>query len=228
MEESEMEGDVIKQMIQTEQVMLIAGKTHFEILAMERKVRSRWYATISQKDKKEAMRIVDIVGRIKMSAANKGKKRTKEFGAKLKAWWTLERRAALSAVMMGRYVSEETREKFRGKNNSNFNNWASRTPYCHLFDENRKEYIRNLYNRICTVCGKSTLQNIDKKGKWLGRLAVDHVDENKMQGCDDWEWRLAPLCHHCHCRMNKRESHFLLHFLLLSNKRYQINLLFGE
>ena len=80
-----------------------------------------------------------------------------------------------------------------------------------------KEQIRNLYGRVCVVCGNSALQN-------KRRLDVDHVDENKMQGCDDWEWRLAPLCQKCHGSMNNKQNHLLFQLLLLHNKQEEINM----
>lgn len=289
---------------------MIAGKTYDEILSMPGSTRSRWYGTISQKEKEEAMRIVGVVKRAKMRTAwtperrtefsaaqigeknhnfgrfgkdnpNFGSTRTEETRAKQSAVWTLERRVERSialtdqafseehkinlsvawtperkaeqsdrisgenhpnygkvqseesnvkrsVALIGRVFSKETIGKKSGENHWNFKNWASRKPYCQNWTNEIRERIRDLCNRVCNICGKSTFQNIDKNGKWIGRLVVDHLDENKMQGCDNWEWRLTTLCHSCHSKMINKQSHFLLELLLLNNKRQQINFLFGD
>lgn len=145
---------------------------------------------------------------------------------------SLETRKKISATMIGKRKSIEHRMAMSAaKQNIPFEDWngfMSFEPYCYRFNEPTKEHIRNLCNRTCTICGKSTLQNISKNRKWLGRLAVDHLDENKMQGCDDWEWRLTALCHSCHDRIHKQRflCHLLLGLLLLNNKRHQTNFLF--
>jgi transposase len=165
---------------------------------------------------------------------NFGKSPSKETKIKQDEAWTLERRDRYRKMMVERWKDPGYRsnysESMKGKNNPNFNNWASREPYCYNWTEEVREYIRNLYNRTCTICEKSILQNISKNKKPLGRLAVDHVDENKMQGCDDWEWRLTPLCPSCHNKMKKQKIpwHFLLQLLLINNKKHQTNFLFGN
>ena len=122
------------------------------------------------------------------------------------------------------HTDPEYRDRHSGKNHWNWKDGASFEPYCLLFNNEKREEIRNKYGRVCIVCGRSTLQNMDKNGKWIGRLDVDHVDENKMQGCDNWEWRLAPLCRSCHSKMYNRQLHLLLQLLLINNKLKQINL----
>jgi len=147
-----------------------------------------------------------------------------------------ETRARIGSSKIGKARSEETRikisvarvGKYIGKNSGNWKDGASFEPYCLAFNDKRKEYVRNLYSRTCTVCGKSTFQSVSKNGKWIGRLDVDHLDENKMQGCDDWEWRLTTLCRSCHGRMSNKRNHLLLELLLNNNKRHQTNFLFGD
>lgn len=143
--------------------------------------------------------------RKKISEGNKGKKRTEEF------------KVNRSKAMMG-------------ENNPNFNDWSSFKPYCHAFNDRLKEHIRNLCNRTCTICRKSILQYHKRHWKRMFRLHIDHTDENKMQGCDSWEWRLTPLCPTCHGKMQKQKFswHLLLQLLLLKNKKHQINFLFGD
>jgi len=157
-----------------------------------------------------------------------GSIRSEETRAKQRAIWTLEKRSKKSESMVEHWKDPEYRNKLTGENHPNFKNWASREPYCYNWTEKVREYIRNLYSRTCIICGKSTFQNISKNRKWLGRLVIDHTDENKMQGCDDWEWRLAPLCQHCHGKMHNEQNHLLLQLLLINNKSEQINLVMEE
>lgn len=152
----------------------------------------------------------------KIGAASRGRTHTEEFKAKMSGENNPMKRP-------------EVRAKISGANNGNWQGGKSYEPYCSAFNEERREYVRNLNDRTCTICAKSTLQNISKDGNWIGRLAVDHLDENKMQGCADWEWRLTALCTSCHGKIqnHKLKHHLLLQLLLLNNKRHQTNFLFG-
>lgn len=166
--------------------------------------------------------------RAKMSAAKMGEKHPM-YGKTF--IHTEETKTKIGEASKGRVHTEEFKNKqsirMTGENNPNFNNWASREPYCQNWTEEVREYIRNLCNRTCTICGKSILQYF-RIGKMMMRLHVDHIDENKMQGCDDWGWRLTPLCPSCHSKMQKQKIpwHLLLQLLLLNNKKNQINFLF--
>ena len=186
--------------------------------------------------------------RAKISASkmdDKNPTKRPDVRTKLREAWTSERVAEQSAKQTERMKDPKNRTKiseaaierwqcpkYRGKHTGeNHPMWTGGvSSYCPAFNNRLKEHIRNLYNRNCTICGKSTLQNISKNGKRIGRLDIDHLDENKMQGCDDWRWRLTPLCHSCHSRMRKRKLpwHLLLQLLLINNKRHQTNFLFGD
>lgn len=78
-------------------------------------------------------------------------------------------------------------------------NWhghiSSYERYCPLFNESKKEEIRDKYMRRCLLCDKTEEEN----GK---KLSVHHIDYNKEQGCNEHEWRLVPLCHSCHSKTN--------------------------
>jgi hypothetical protein len=87
--------------------------------------------------------------------------------------------------------SSEFKDKISGKNNSQWKGGVSFEPYCSKFNKERKEIVRNNYERVCANCGKSELQNGAK-------LSVHHVDANKMQGCRNTKWFLVPLCKVCH------------------------------
>jgi len=109
---------------------MIAGKTHSEILSMPSSTRCSWYKRILPEEKREAMGIVDIAGRVKNSAANMGEKNhffgkthteetrakmskpcPEETKTKISVAWTPEMRAKISALKTNRVVSEKTRAK---------------------------------------------------------------------------------------------------------------------
>ena len=232
---------------------MIAGKTYSEILSMPRSTRSDWYKKISKEEREEIMRSIEFGRRAKISAAYTSERRVEDSARMTGNVLFEETKVRISTSLMGHSVSEETRTKisassigkiiseesrikqstsrigkYIGENHWNWQGGLSSEPYCSAFNFRLKEHIRNLYGRVCTICGRTTLQNVNKNGKWTGRLAVDHLDENKMQGCDDWEWRLTALCTSCHGKMMKREIpyHLLLHLLLLNNKGHQTNFLF--
>ena len=64
-------------------------------------------------------------------------------------------------------------------------------PYCHLFNESFKEYIREKFNRKCYICGRDETDN----GK---HLSVHHIDYNKNSICNGKAWAFVPLCKTCH------------------------------
>lgn len=162
--------------------------------------------SLSKMGDKNPMKRLDVISKHKKIM------KSQDYRDKLKAGWTPERRIEHSIPRIG-------------KNHWNWQDGKSFEPYCILFDFKKKEEIRNKYGRVCIVCGKSTLQNVSKdKTYWFGRLDIDHVDENKMQGCNNWEWRLVPLCRVCHAKMQDRQTHLLLQLLLINNKLEQINL----
>ena len=224
------------------------GKSPSEILSMGYSSRCRWYKTLSPKEKEDARAIVNAVRYAKvraalkgkkksekhkanLRAANLGKKQSEETKAKRRARWTPEKRANKRAANLGENhpffgkFRPQHSEAMSSENNPNWKGGISFLPYCVHFNDKIKETIRNRYNRTCTICGVSELQHISKTGKWLGRLDVDHLDNNKMQGCDNWEWRLTALCRSCHNRMRDDTDHSLLQLLLISNPRHQIDYL---
>ena len=107
-------------------------------------------------------------------------------------------------------------EHMIGERSCHWKNGASFEPYCEKFNNEKREEVRNQYNRTCVISGISALQNRQ-------RLDVDHVDENKMQGCNGVKWRLVPLTMSNHAKMNKSQNHHLLELLLLGNKNAEMN-----
>lgn len=199
---------------------MIAGKTHSRIMSMNTWKRYRWYKTILPEEKKKAMGIVEAARRAKISGENNPMKRPD-----VRAKFSGENNPAKRPDVRAKISAANT-----GKNNPSWKDGISFGPYCPAFNDKMKEHIRNLYNRTCTICGKSVLQYFRINNKKWARLHIDHLDENKMQGCNDWEWRLTTLCPSCHSRMQNQKSphHLLLQLLLVNNKKYQTNFLFGD
>ena len=177
----------------------IAGKTHSEILAMERWTRWRWYKTISSEEKEEAMKIVNVVWGAKISAAKKGKctgKNNHNFGKT----FSEETRRKISAAKKGKNHPMYGRT---GEKNSNWRGGTSFLPYCPAFNSRLKESIRNRDNRTCVLCGKGEIQN----GR---RLSVHHINSDKMQGCNGKSWYLCALCRSCNVKPDTVEKEFLI------------------
>lgn len=97
---------------------------------------------------------------------------------------------SLSATLQGVSVDE-------------WSGYVSFEPYCDKFNFRLKEKIRNRDNRTCQLCGKSELLN----GR---RLAVHHIDGDKMQGCNGKKWYLGSLCMSCNFKKDTIEKEFLI------------------
>jgi len=126
-----------------------------------------------------------------------------------------ETRAKMSVSKMGEnnpMKRPEVRAKIKGENNSSWKGGISFLPYCPKFDNLLKEQYRNLYGRICGYCGKSELEN-------GCRLSIHHIDGNKMQGCDDHDWVLIPLCRSCNSKGFERKPEYVFLFWLKDIER---------
>lgn len=111
----------------------------------------------------------------------------------------------------GKHLPEEHKQKmiknqpYRcGEDASNWQGGKSFEPYCHKFNRRKKEEIRNQYNRKCYICRNDEKDNITKKGK-TRKLSIHHIDGDKEQGCNGKQWKLIPLCIHCHCSKKEKE-----------------------
>lgn len=99
-------------------------------------------------------------------------------------------------------------EGAKGKEHPAWIDGVSFEPYCPKFNYDKKEEIRNRDERRCVLCGKSEILN----GR---RLAVHHIDGDKMQGCYGKRWYLATLCISC----NSKSDTIMKEFLIVSNVR---------
>lgn len=116
---------------------------------------------------------------------------------------TEEAKAKNRTTTIELWKDQEYIDKHTGRNNAlygrtgeNAPNWkggSSFLPYCRLFNNYLKEHVRNRWSRVCINCGKSEIEN----GR---RLDVHHIDGNKMQGCDGYDWLLVPLCRSCNAK----------------------------
>lgn len=73
--------------------------------------------------------------------------------------------------------------------------------YCFKFNDDLKKRVREFFNDVCFVCGKSSSEN----GK---ALSVHHVNHNKNSGCDGTEVSLIPLCKSCHRKVHSNEIYW--------------------
>lgn len=84
----------------------------------------------------------------------------------------------------------------KGENGLNWQGGLSFEPYCHKFNNEFKEYIRDKFGRVCFLCPTTEVEN----GQ---RLSVHHVNYNKKCGCDDDETcQFVPLCRSCNSKVN--------------------------
>ena len=111
---------------------------------------------------------------------------------------TDETRAKMSETRTGSKQSPRTEEACQrisaGKQGIPFEEWegfVSDGKYCHAFNDEMKERVRNKYNRLCFICDKDEETN----GR---RLDTHHTNQSKSQGCDGEVWKLVPLCRSCH------------------------------
>lgn len=117
---------------------------------------------------------------------------------------TEETKQKMSITRKGKKISPRTDEHRQHLSASgqgiSYEDWcgyAIRGEYCEKFDEACRERIRAKYNHKCFICNRLRDDNITKTGK-VWKLSVHHVDRNKNQGCDGVQWKLVPLCLHCH------------------------------
>lgn len=128
----------------------------------------------------------------------KGKKHTEEAKRKNAeahkgVLWSDKSKRKMSATVQGIPYDE-------------WENFACEKKYCPKFNEACKESNRTKYGRRCFMCNKTEKANGQK-------LSVHHIDMNKAQGCDS-NWKLVPLCKHCHATAHNDELVARLGYLI--------------
>lgn len=98
---------------------------------------------------------------------------------------------------LGKKRTEEHLEKMRGKNNANWRDGASHTPYSVDWTSTLRRSIRERDRYICQICNE---EQGDKA------MSVHHIDYNKIN-CDPCN--LITLCHSCHSKTNFNRDHWI-------------------
>ena len=115
-----------------------------------------------------------------------------------------------------RHTEESCRRISAGLQHIAYEEWESfaiNQPYCPLFNESCRESNREKYDRACFICGKPEIENTAPTGKYR-KLSVHHVDMNKAQGCDGHEWKLIPVCMHCHGKLHSKRMQSCIEYIL--------------
>lgn len=102
-------------------------------------------------------------------------------------------------MMRARIISEETRKKqsecrigkYTGENHPMWRGGVSFEPYCHKFNYQLKEAVRNRDNKTCQLC--------DEKENGV-RMSVHHIHYDKENCYPD----LITLCRRCNSKVNKK------------------------
>lgn len=113
---------------------------------------------------------------------------------------TIEARMQISCAVQGIMINEWT-------------GFIKDKPYCVKFNERCKENNRMLYGRECYICGRPEELNVTSENKHK-KLSVHHVDMNKQQGCNGIEWKLIPVCIHCHSKLHTKQMQSCIEYML--------------
>lgn len=109
------------------------------------------------------------------------------------------------------HMSEITNKDHRSSKNPNWRGGRSFEPYPPAFNSRLKEYIRDLDNRTCQLCGVDE-SNID------GKLNVHHIDyvKNNLSIMN-----LISLCRSCHSKTHTDRIYWSLFFRIHINNRFR-------
>lgn len=144
----------------------------------------------------------------KLAISKAHKKNKKLVGIKQSEETIEKRRKALSGRKRPKDVVERIKEtcnspeykqrmseRFRGENNPAWRGGVSFEPYCHLFNDDLKERVREFFGRECVYCGMSENENGMK-------LAVHHVNYDKQACCSDGPPEFVATCLGCNAKAN--------------------------
>jgi len=165
---------------------------------------------------------IPVETRLKISKTLTGRKRSLESVENSAAGHrgrslSEEHRRKLSEVKRGKKLSPEhcakISESQRGDKNHRWKGGISFEPYCVKFDDPFKERCRNFFGRKCAECGKTEEENGE-------RLAVHHVNFDKMSCCNDKKPLYVALCNSCHGKTQNDREYWEQHFTELIDEKY--------
>lgn len=150
----------------------------------------------SKRPEVKAKRRASVLGkkRPEISKALKGKSKPEGFGEKVSK--TLKGKPKPWQVGKKNHMYGKT-----GENHPNWNGGSSFEPYCHLFNEEFKERVREFWGRKCGICDKSEEENGRK-------LSVHHVSYNKEDCCLEVVPLFIPTCNSCHSKTNNNREYW--------------------
>ena len=90
--------------------------------------------------------------------------------------------------------------RFAGDKHPNWKGGITNAPYCEKFNDSFKEKIRNLFNRLCFLCGMDEEENGQK-------LSVHHTNYDKDCLCNS-NCEFVPLCTKCHGKTNYQRQYW--------------------
>jgi len=197
-----------------------------------------WLKDLSEQSHKKVIASCDGCGKIRRSRRDSYRKlciSCAELGRVL----TEKHRKAISEGTKGiknhgygKHHSEEHKAKQRKSQNEfysalteeefykryckeNHSQWKGgiRPQYCTKFNNDFKERVREFFNRKCVNCGKSEEENGQK-------LAVHHVNYEKMVCCNNIEPLFVSLCRNCHSKTNHNRKYWEEFFTKLIKEKY--------
>ena len=94
---------------------------------------------------------------------------------------------------------------YSGDKNPNWRGGISLDPYCYKFNKPLKDQIRDKYGRMCLLCKKPEIDELENLNR---HLSVHHVDYDKEQGCNGKKILLVPLCCSCNFKVNYNRDYW--------------------
>ncbi len=140
-----------------------------------------------------------------------GIKLSNEYGCDDSTIYEILKRNDVKIRRKGRTLSKEHKQKisksnigkhsFYGPDNPRWRGGVSFEPYCHLFNDEFKERVREFFNRKCVISG---VEESDES--W--RLSVHHVTYNKKMCCDGAHPLLVPVTRSWNTKLNLNRKYW--------------------
>lgn len=175
------------------------GKSHSEETKLKISRANRGYRHTKEAkikmSKNRKTRVVSEETRTKISLANKGRIRTASAKKRISKG-TKQAMLLLPLLNKERIKKTQfTKGQFAGRNHNNWKGGVSFKPYCHKFNDELKEKIRERDNKTCKLCGAK------ENGR---KLSVHHVHYDKTN-CKP---QLISLCVRCNSKVNFNKDYY--------------------